>query len=126
MQKAIPVKATAASHIEKWQGQKTRQDDHADELSESHHSIVLLQNKLNETYKDIEPLTPFPIKKVWAANNNRKGEREIFNNAVTKLVCEIILHYTPPYCISANILSQAQTTHPILTVVNHLPSINHI
>ena len=47
-------------------------------------------------------------------------------NTITQFVCEIILHYNPLSCIAANILSQVQTTHPILTVVNQIPSMNYI
>ena len=47
-------------------------------------------------------------------------------NTITQLVCEIILHYNPLSCVAANILSQAQTTHPTLTVVNQIPSMNYI
>ena len=47
------VEATAASRLEKWQRQRTRVDDLADELEKAHHSIALFQNKLNEENKDI-------------------------------------------------------------------------
>ena len=48
MIKSISVENTTASCLEKWQGQKTRADDLSDELSKAHHSITLLQNKLNK------------------------------------------------------------------------------
>ena len=53
IRKAISVEATVASPLEKWQGQKTRADDLADEIVEAHHSIDLIQKKLNQRYKYI-------------------------------------------------------------------------
>ena len=90
-------------------------DDLDDELSEAHHLIVLLQNKLNKKEKDIKLLTPLQINKVCTENNNKKGIRDMWQNSVTQLFCEILFHYTTPPCMSANILSQAQTTHPTST-----------
>ena len=37
MIKSIPVEDTPASRLEKWQVQKTRADDLADELAKAHH-----------------------------------------------------------------------------------------
>ena len=70
-------------------------DDLVDELEKAHHSIALFQNKLNEENKDIIFLTPFPIKKVWTASNNKKVGREMWPNAVAQLFCEMLPHYTP-------------------------------
>ena len=50
----------------------------------------------------------------------------MWSNSVTQLVCEIISYDTPPSCITANILSQAKTTHPSSTVLHNIPSINYI
>ena len=53
-----------------------------------------------------------------------KCRREIWPNAVTQLFCEMISHYTPPSCITANIISQAKSTHWTSTVIHQITPIN--
>ena len=75
MIKSISVENTTASCLEKWQGHNTRANDLSDELSKAHHSITLLQNKLNKKQKDIESLTLSPSNNVWTENKNNKYGR---------------------------------------------------
>ncbi len=64
---------------------------------------------------------------MWEQNDSKKGGRSIWEEWFVQMNLEMLLHCTPPTCISANILTVVELLHPNNTdIVKELPWITFI
>ncbi len=122
--------------------QKMRYEDLAktrlDKLKQANKLIVNLKanihddgvslDELREEREETRQWIPKRVEKVWIKNNDGKGRTQVWDDWVVLMVLEMLSHWTPPSCISANILTVAESLHPSVkaTVVSALPSLPFI